>query len=115
VARRGDGGFFEVQGKSLREKGYMFIPKSKARLSSDRLIAVVLFTEGQEPELFLIPMTVWNTPDAVFVDHDYVDGKSKPEYGIHWSTKNRGRLESYRFDTVISRLDGLRSDSVAGA
>jgi len=60
-------------------------PKSKARLSSDRLIAVVLFTEGQEPELFLIPMTVWNTPDAVFVDHDYVDGKSKPEYGIKWS------------------------------
>jgi hypothetical protein len=54
-----------------------------ARLSSDRLIdrliAVVLFTEGQEPELFLIPMTVWNTPDAVFVDHDYVEGKSKPE------------------------------------
>jgi hypothetical protein len=57
VARRGDGGFFEVQVKSLREKGYLFIPKSKARLSSDRLIAVVLFTEGQEPELFLIPMT----------------------------------------------------------
>ncbi len=115
VARRGDGGFFEVQVKSLREKGYMFIPKSNARLSSDRLIAVVLFTEGQDPELFLIPMTVWNTPDAVFVDHDYVDGKSKPEYGINWSTKNRGRLESYRFHMVISRLDGLRSDSVAGA
>lgn len=110
VARRGDGAFVEVQVKSLRQKGYIFIQKSKARLSSDRLVAVVVFTEGREPDLFLIPMTVWAAPDAVFVDRDYVDGISRPEYGINLSTKNRARLEPYRFHAVIAQLTSVSSD-----
>ena len=115
VVRHGVGTFLEVQVKSLRDKGYIFIQKAKTRLTSDRLVAVVLFAEGQEPDLFLIPMTVWKTPDPLFVDHDYVDGRSKPEYGINVSTKNRARLESYRFHTVIARLVAESSSPTAGS
>ena len=111
VARHGQGQFFEVQVKSLRDRGYIFIQKEKTRLSDDRLAAVVLFTEGKAPDLFLIPMTAWKTPNALLVDHDYGSGKkSKPEFGINLSTKNRELLEPYRFHTVIGQLtDGSGS------
>ena len=115
VARHGQGPFFEVQVKSLRDKGYIFIQKEKAWLSDDRLVAVVLFAQGKAPDLFLIPMTAWRMPNALLVDHDYGSGKkSKPEFGINLSTKNRQLLESYRFHTVVGLLTSGSGNHTAG-
>ena len=115
VARHGRGPFFEVQVKSLRDKGYIFIQKEKARLSDDRLVAVVLFAEGKASDLFLIPMTTWKTPNALLVDRDYgVGKKSKPEFGINLSTKNRQLLEPYRFHTMIGQLTSGSGNPPAG-
>ena len=104
VARYEDGPFFEVQVKSLREEGYAFTQKAKSRLSEHRLVALVLLTEGREPDLFLIPMTAWLTPNALLADRNYAERKSDPEFGINVSGKNRTLLEQYRFQSVIERL-----------
>src|ERR1039457_5350477 len=91
VARRDDGPFIEVQVKSLRALGYVFMQKSKFPLREHTYLALSLFTENHEPELFLIPSTVWLTPNETFVDRKY-DGDgmtSKPEWGVNVSKKNK--------------------------
>jgi hypothetical protein len=66
------------------------------------LDCVVRFTEQHELDVYLIPMTVLKTPNTFFVDRDYVGRERKPEYGLHLSTRNRAKLEPYRF--VSSRV-----------
>src|SRR5438132_13979639 len=65
VARYGSGGFYEVQVKSVRGGGYVFMQKSKFPLKPDRLLALVLLEEDQPPDLYLIPATSWQTPNAL--------------------------------------------------
>lgn len=93
----------EIQVKSLRDKGYIFIQKVKMPILSDsRLVSVVLFKQSHEPDIFLIPSIVWNTPNELFVVRDYGDGmKSKPEWGINISVKNMKLMEQYRFHETI--------------
>lgn len=93
-----DNRFFEVQVKSLMGNGYIFISKSKMRtLSDSRLICYIRFEDNKEPKIFIIPSTVWNTPNEVFVDREY--GKpgqtSEPEWGMNISKKNFYIIEKY--------------------
>ena len=104
VARRETGPFIEIQVKSLRSLGYVFMQKTKFPLRPHTYLAMCLFTEGEEPKLFLIPSTVWLTPNAVFVDRNY-DGDgmtSKPEWGVNVSKKNMPSLWQYAFESTIN-------------
>jgi redox-sensitive bicupin YhaK (pirin superfamily) len=49
--------------------------------------------------------------DSVFVDRDYKDKKSKPEYGINLSEKNIEALEEYRFDDAAVKTFGALQSS----
>ena len=74
--------FYEVQVKSLREYGYIFMAKSKMpELSDERLICVLHFIDGKLPDVFVIPTSIWKNPNSVFVDRKYdkPDQKSEPE------------------------------------
>jgi hypothetical protein len=106
VVKGPSGNYQEVQVKSLREKGYIFIPKSKMQVLSDnRLISVVIFKQGIEPEIYLIPSTVWNNPNALFVVYDYGEGKkSQPEWGINLSIKNMPLLQTFKFHNMIKDI-----------
>lgn len=104
VARRGSGPFLEFQVKSVRSQDYIFIPKEKAVLSDSRLVAAVVFTDGKEPDFYLIRMTGWLHPTAALVDRPYVGKKSKPEFGLNISPKHLPELEQYRFAQVVSEL-----------
>jgi hypothetical protein len=106
VARRDADPFIEVQVKSLRTMGYVFMQKTKFPLRQGTYLALCLFTEGHEPKLFLVPSTVWLTPNAVFVDRKYEgDGmKSKPEWGVNVSQKNMPELSKYAFESTIKAL-----------
>lgn len=104
VARYGDGGFYEVQVKSVRKTRYVYMQKTKFPLRSDRLLALVLLDENQPPDLYLIPATLWTSPNELFVGPDYDGRKSKPEWGIRLPVKNRPMLSRYRLDTVIAEL-----------
>ncbi|HET6444008.1 MAG TPA: hypothetical protein VFI27_05445 [candidate division Zixibacteria bacterium] len=104
IVRRDGGPIYDVQVKSLRNFGYVFIPKSKFELRPNLLAALVLFFPGKVPDLFLIRATKWEQPDALLVSKDYEGLKSPPEWGVNISRKNLPLLEQYRIDKVISNL-----------
>ena len=105
VARHRGGPFIEVQVKSLRESGYVFLEKSKCELRDSLYVALGLLLEGNPPELFLIPSRVWETPNSLFVSRDYgKELKSAPEWGLNLSKKNLPLLEPYRFETAVTKL-----------
>ncbi|MGN0505958.1 MAG: hypothetical protein ACI4FZ_05310 [Lachnospiraceae bacterium] len=75
--------FYEVQVKSIRNYGYVFIPKSKMPvLTTNRLVCYIHFIENQMPDIFVIPATAWADPNAVLVDRNFdkPGQKSKPEW-----------------------------------
>jgi hypothetical protein len=97
----GENRFYEVQVKSLRDYGYIFMAKSKMpELSDERLICVLHFIEGKLPDVFVIPASAWQNPNAVFADRKYdkPGQKSEPEWGINISKKNYNLLEEYKAD-----------------
>ena len=104
VARRGEERFYEVQAKSIRGLNYIFFPKEHFQLRDGLLAAVVIFLEGQAPDLFLIHSTVWRTANALFVSRDYEGKKSKPEWGLNLSRRNLPLLRPFAFDRVIGTL-----------
>lgn len=95
----GENRFYEVQVKSLRDYGYIFMAKSKMpKLSDERLICVLHFIDGKLPDVFVIPASAWQNPNAVFVDRKYdkPGQKSEPEWGINVSKKNYSLLNEYQ-------------------
>ncbi len=108
VARRDKGTFIEVQAKSLRDFGYVFMRKTHFTPSSSLYVALGLLKDHNEPQAFLVPSLVWKTPDALFVDRNY-DGPgqtSAPEWGINFSRKSLAVLRQYSLNTMLVRLAG---------
>ena len=109
VIRKGADRYYDVQVKSVRGLNYIFFPKDKfaddkSALRDNLLAAVVVFGDGQPPDLYLIPSTAWRQTDGLLVERDYVGLKSKPEWGLNLSPRNIPLLERYRFDKVASTL-----------
>ena len=106
VARRESGPFIEVQVKSLRSMGYVFMQKTKFPLRPHTYLALCLFADGQEPKVFLIPSVAWLTPNAIFVDRKYdAQGQtSKPEWGLNVSKRNMAALSPYSFESTIKNF-----------
>lgn len=104
VARYDSGPFIEIQVKSLRQSGYVFMRKDKFLLREELHLALALLTDGLEPALYLIPSETWNQDNGIFVNREYENKKSKPEWGINVSAKNLTSLEAYRFEHAIQRL-----------
>ena len=106
VIRTKDHRYYDVQVKSLRSLGYIFFPKHHFELRPNLLAAVVLLLPSQPPDLYLIPSTRWLTPDAVFVERLYEGLKSKPEWGLNLSKKNRALLDPFEFHRAVRTLYG---------
>lgn len=98
--------FYEIQVKSIRDKtGYIFAQKDKFDAYQGNLfMAVVIFKDEFQPQLYLIPATEWQKPNDLLRDKDYVGLKSKLEWGINISAKNSPLLEQYAFAAQIGRL-----------
>lgn len=99
--------FYEVQVKSVRDYGYVFISKSKMPvLTSDRLVCYLHFLDDQLPDVFVIPATAWDKPNAVLVERNYdkPGQTSTPEWGINISKKNFRVLDSYKADNKLKEI-----------
>jgi hypothetical protein len=96
--------YYDVQVKSVRRMNYVFFSKEKFVLRDNLLAAIGLFEDGGLPQLYLIPATAWQRPNALFVDHNYEGLKSKPEWGLNLSRRNLTLLEPYRFERTIGQL-----------
>lgn len=99
------GMFYEVQVKSLQKGNYVVIPKDKLVIDDRHLICFLRFENGQLPDVYVIPATVWHNPNPVFVDRKYdkPGQKSKPEWGINYSKKNIAILEEYRAEKYFEK------------
>jgi len=104
VTRYENSHFIEIQVKSIRKPGYVFMQKSKYDLNGNLYLALAILNQEEPPKLFLIPSNAWKSPNSLFTDKDYEGKKSKPEWGLNLSKKNMGQLEMYRFDRVIETL-----------
>lgn len=106
IIKNSKGEFFEIQSKSIR-KGPVNIPKDKLDiLNSSLYIVLLLFKEGDLPEMYLISSTVWKTPNNLFVFREYKNPelKSDPEYGLNISKKNEKILKDYSFEKIIKKM-----------
>ena len=89
--------YFQVQVKSIRNSGYIFILKEKMEMSDHWLLCMLRFVDGRLPEFYIIPATTWKESSGPFVNREYnKEGqKSKPEWGINVSKKNLPTLGNY--------------------
>lgn len=78
---------------------YVFIPHNHLErcLRPDLLIGLVLFVDNQEPVKYLIPSTVWQTPDLLFTN----TAVSHAEYGISVNRKTFTQLAEYSFEKQL--------------
>ena len=104
VIRRSEERYYDVQVKSSRNANYIFFAKSKFALRENLLAAIVLFLDGQSPDLFLVPSSVWLQPNALFTSRDYEGGSSKPEWGLNMTKRSMPLLEPYRFEQTVQHL-----------
>lgn len=106
VVRTGIDAYYDVQVKSSRALNYIFIRKSHFAPRKNLLAAVVLFLDGQPPDLFLIPSTAWLRPHGPLVDRTYTGRATPPEWGLNLSKKTMPLMEEYRFEKVAPALHG---------
>ena len=105
VVRAGPGRFYEFQVKSGRaSNNYVFMQKAHFEPAPDLYLALVPFTEAEEPSVYLIPSTMWSEPTAPFTSRDYEGRKSPPEWGLALTKAGRLALEEYRFERRVSSL-----------
>ncbi len=115
IVKNNSNRYFDIQVKSIRmgKTNYVFIPKKlwKDELRANMLVALVIFEDGKEPQLFLIQAKVWEKPNKLFVNREYGEGKkSKPEWGISITKDNlpnkddleRQRVVFERINNVVS-------------
>lgn len=106
IARFESGPFIEIQVKSLRSMGYVFVHKEKFALRSHLYLALGILRQKRPPVLYLIPATAWTETNALFVSRNYEGLKSRPEWGLNVSQKNLPLLEHHRFDVTIQGMLG---------
>lgn len=104
VTRHEKGEFMEIQVKSLRSTGYVFMQKEKFKIKKNLYLALGLLFDGQPPDLYLIPSETWSVPNSVFVSRDYEGLKSEKEWGINLSRKNMPDLECFRFERTVKHI-----------
>ena len=104
VARHDRGPFLQIQVKSLRSHGYVFMPKTKFEPHENTFLALGLLIDGQPPDLYLVPSLTWSTPDSVFVERNYEGLKSAPEWGINISKRNLPSISRFSFHKVVEQL-----------
>ena len=107
VARSDAGKYWDVQVKSCRDLNYLYFRKDRFTLRSNLLAAVVLFSNDEAPDVYLIPATAWDEPNALFVSRDYAGMASAPEWGLNLSARNLKYLKPYGFSATLSRLAGV--------
>ena len=66
-------------------------------------MALLIFEDGELPDILLIPAQVWEVPNEMFVDRNYDKPGQKitPEWGINISKKNYSILEIFKFEDTI--------------
>jgi len=103
TVRRG-GKYYDIKVRSIRGNNYVFLEKEKFVIRENLFVTLLIFTDNELPELYLIPSTQWNKPNALFVSRDYEGLKSKPEWGLNISEKNSEILAEFKFGKIAETM-----------
>jgi hypothetical protein len=127
VVRLDNSKHIDIQVKTVRLKSstYLFITKgdeddktwSNVDICRDNLyLGLVVLTEDQYPEVFLIPSSAWIdiTDNATFKDRLYPDLKSKPEWGMSLNRKHLHLLDQYKIDKQIEQWKNSQDTYIWG-
>lgn len=98
------GTFYEVQVKSIYKGKYTYMQKQHMRVDDKyRLVCFLKFEDDRLPEVYIIPATAWQKPNAILVDRKYdkPGQKSKPEWGISYTIKNKKLIEKYKAENFF--------------
>ncbi|WMJ74153.1 hypothetical protein RCC89_13400 [Cytophagaceae bacterium ABcell3] len=81
---------------------YTYISKSHLEqgIRDDLYIGLVIFIDGQKPYKYLIPSTIWKTPNMLFTD----TALKHSEYGININKKTFPELAKYAFEEQLTSL-----------
>lgn len=114
VVRLDNSKHIDIQVKTVRLKNstYVFITKgnedhktwSNVDICRTNLyLGLVILTEDQYPEVFLIPSSAWIniTDNSILKNRLYKDLDSKPEWGINLNRKHLHLLDQYKIDKQI--------------
>lgn len=105
VAKSSRNEYIEFQVKAVRGKNYTFMQKDKWNINSKTTyLILLLFSDNEMPDVYLIPAEAWKIPDALLCDKDYIGLKSKPEYGLNISNENMHLLERFSIENMIDRI-----------
>lgn len=95
-----EGKNIEVIVKSIRRptEYVLILKKHMDAKQSNLYIALVIFSGGIEPELYLIPAKSFLEPNDLFRDRP---NYKEPEYGMNLSNKNMPLLNIYKFESGL--------------
>jgi len=67
---------------------------------------MILFEEGANPVLCLVPSIDWlNKKQSLLIENDYKDKKSKPEWGVKLNKSNIDEFkEKYSFEKQVEKI-----------
>lgn len=100
-----DRGFLKIQVKAIRTATtkYVFMREKYFDINDDNLfLFLILLTDGEHPDIYLIPASAWKNESKMFVYHAYEGKRSRPEYGLNLSEKNLPELKRFRLEDMIS-------------
>lgn len=107
IIRTDDEKHIDVQVKTIRTTGYVYISKEtwKSGLRENLNLVLVLLKNNEMPSVYFIPSKVWENPTTLFTDKNYEkEGQtSKPEWGINISQKNMEELEQFEITKFIAK------------
>ncbi|MDO9231656.1 MAG: DUF4365 domain-containing protein [bacterium] len=106
VIRKNESEHYDIQVKSVRNYNYVFMRKEVFALRKNFLLALVLFEEGEQSTLCLVPSLEWERKqEKFFSENDYENKKSRPEWGLKINKNNAEEFKNaYEFNKQITNL-----------
>ena len=100
----GQDGLLKFQVKGIRGTSqYVFMPREYFNIEDDTMfLLLMLLIDYEHPDMYIIPTSAWRQKNRVFVSHDFIGKKSKPDHGVNVSMKNMPALEKYRIENMLS-------------
>ena len=88
----------EVFVSTQRLGGYVFWTKRRFTPPADRFAAIVLLTDAETPDVYLVPSTEWRSASPPLTDRPNVAKRSEPEYGLSLARSSLPALQRYSWD-----------------
>jgi hypothetical protein len=88
----------EVFVSTQRLGGYVFWTKRRFTPASNRLAAIVLLADAEDPDVYLVPSTEWRKASPPLTDRPNVGKKSEAEYGISLARSSLPTLRRYAWN-----------------